>query len=210
MSRYLSRYLSLAITSLAVVVLLALGGAEARPTHRYYGAVPRVVSVDLYLGSAYFVRNNVARSASHIFRVPRAFVDAERGDVTCRDEKTDSVLMSVEDKSRQTLPEGHDRPAVGDRLTAAGWRGGEYVEEPVEYHGLVDSVVVAGETPIGPLYLFRQFFGDARGMSGGPVVNSRGEAVATISTWGYRQVNGVSIYSLGAVPIWGSACRVGQ
>lgn len=185
----------------AFVCLLFILPAGAQETWLYQEAVPRVLSVDLFLGSAYFTSPTRARSAAHLFRIRRAFVAEEEGRVICLHSETDSAVMAVPRKPRKILQQSARTPTEGERVIVAGWRGGVYLEAPAEYLGFNPAQRV-GDGATLPAYLFQWWHLSAKGMSGGPVIDAQGRAIATISAYGVVEAGAY----IAAVPLAASGC----
>jgi len=193
---------------LALLLAIALPlGAQSASVFRYMASVPMVSFSDIGIGSGYYVRDRVVRTAAHVVfkdTLPIS-VDGEPAALMCRDIETDSVTLSVVSRARVTLVEG-DVLSRDGRFTIAGWASGRYLEIDARFVSYSnEKTKMKNGTEVGPLYVFVIERRDPRGMSGGPVIDEHGRAVATITSYGHSEEQKKTF--IGAVPIVAAACK---
>lgn len=174
------------VTSLVVLVLSVVGLVAD-----WSGPIAKLERSSIYVNSddgscTRFVIHSAARekkdkdfvlTAAHCDGA-KLYADHVPARVIFKDDKRDLLVLEVEDLDRPALPLAKDNPKIGDEIASYGY--GYALDRPMfRIAHISDTALYIPEGGIGGPFIATDtpFIG---GMSGGPVVNNRGEIVLIV------------------------------
>jgi S1-C subfamily serine protease len=113
---------------------------------------------------------------------PELYADQAVAKILTKDTKKDLMVLSVEALDRPALSLAPDNPHIGETLASYGYGWG--LERPMLRQAMVsdDKTYIPEDGIGGPLIVIDAQF--VPGMSGGPVVNDKGEVVMIVQLGG--------------------------